>query len=107
MKRYVVETDKVKVIINKGISFAFKVEIDIKEEDKVLEEASKKIRDFLVKENNDIYFKVPYTDDVELSEWLDKQDTYKIKMVDINLSSQLVWGNNCPYAIDLNSIMII
>lgn len=107
MKRYVIETDKVKVIINKGISFAYKTEVDIKEEDKVLEEASKEVKRFLNNEKNNIIFKIPYTDDPDLSDWLDEQDTYKIRMTDVDLSNQLVWGSNCPYAIDLNSIMII
>lgn len=107
MKKYVIETDKVKVAIRKGISFAFKDNIDMKEEDKVLDEASSKIKNFLINEENEVYFKVPFTDDTELLTWLDEQDTYKIKLTDVNLSNQLVWGANCPYAIDIDSIMIL
>lgn len=106
MQRYVIETNKVKVIINKGISFAYKGEIDLSEEENALQEASKIVREFLKKEN--IIFKVTYTEDNDLEYWINEEaDSYKFRMSDIDLSNQLVWTRDCPYAIDIDSIMIL
>lgn len=107
MQKYVIETEEVKVIISEGISFAFKKEVDVKDEDMVLNKASKEVIEFLKKEKNDIYFKIPYTDDAELEEWLSTRESDKIRITDVDLSSQLIWGKDCPYAIDIDSIVII
>lgn len=107
MQKYVIETEEVKVIINEGISFAFKTKVDVKDEEMALNKASKVVVDFLKKEKNDIYFKVPYTDDTDLSDWLSTRNSDRIRITDVDLSNQLIWGTDCPYAIDIDSIVIV
>lgn len=58
-----------------------------------------------IKEND--YFEIFNSADGHFIDWLEKQDRIKFEVVCVDYENELVWTNDCPYAISFNDIIKI